>query len=264
LPRTTYKLNPLFVFHPAPDLFVFTRRPAPITRFGAKMKKTIGTATEILRVAAVLAFVALAAAGCSRYAPVPVPTPKDKILEINFTTAAPISDNYYYYLAFDTSDPLSAEGPLEILYDGQLGKNWTYYIRLNSGSFAEQIITQPQDIYAEPIFFNHSSPRFFETIINGSAVRIRLFLASNGLNLPPFSPPKPIAFNFITSASPLAPTDVEIIPIDFFIRPRVSISTATGSNTNSILNNLSSSHTADNPADAAADIISWTAEVYEQ
>jgi hypothetical protein len=222
------------------------------------MKKAIGTATEILRAAAVLAFVALAAAGCSRYAPVPVAATKDKILEIIFRTAAPASGDYYYYLAFDTSDPLSAEGPLEILYDGQLGENWTYYIRLKSGAFTEQVISQPQDIYAEPHIFNHSSPRFFQTDVSGNTVRVRLYIS----NL--VTPPKPIAFNFITSTLPLTPTQDEIDPIDFFIRPRVSISTATGSYTDSTLNNLSSSHTVDNTADNAADIIYWSAEVYEQ
>lgn len=230
---------------------------------GNTMKKIIRTATKIFAAAAALAFAALAA-GCSRYAPVPVPEAKVKILEIVLTTAAPVSNDYYYYIAFDTSDPLTAEGPLEILSGAQRGENWTYYIRLKNREFTEQIIQQQGDIDEEPTVFNHSSLRFFQTIVSGNTITVRLFIASNNLSVPPFAPPKPIAFNLITSTLPLTPTDEDIEPLDYLIRPRVSVPTGAGGYTDNTLNALSSSHTVDNPADAAADIISWSVEVYER
>jgi len=197
-------------------------------------------------------------ARCSRYAPIPPPPPKDKILEIELRTAARVADDVYYYIAIDTRDPLTAEGPLEILSGKQRGENWSYYVRLYKGVFTEKLIVAEGDIDEEPDVFNHSSPRYFQAETIWNRITVRIYVT----NL--VTTPKPIAVNFITSRRPLSPTEEEIEPLDYLIRPRVSMPTSIASYTDSTLNPLSSSHTVAGEADAGADIVEWSMEVYER
>jgi hypothetical protein len=203
----------------------------------------------------------LLAAGCSRYAPTAV-VQKDKILEIVLTTSAPVAYGYYYYIAFDTKNPLTDEGPRAILYDGQRGENWSYYIRLHNGVFTESSLDNSGKIEIDetPIVFNYSSDRYYQANVSGNTITLRLYAA----NIPGVTVPHPIAVNFITSNDPLSSDIEEIVPLDYLVQPRVSISTSVGSYIDESTFPLSSSHTVDDPADIAADITSWSMQVYEK
>ncbi len=209
-------------------------------------------------VAFLFALTAAACAGCSRYAPVPVPVPKYKVMEVQVRTAANVSNDFYYYFAFDTSNPMSSEGPLPVLSTTERGKNWTYYIRYHNGLFTEKIIANAGDIDEEPVLFNLTSERFYQAYVSGNTIFIRLYV--DKLTTPPY----PVAFNFITSEQPIMPSTDEIPAIDYFYQPRVSISTLTGSYMDNTLQSLSSNHSLEHERYFPADIISWYVDIYER
>lgn len=216
-----------------------------------------GARTDIL-IKIMLALAVSACTGCSRYAPVPAPVVKQKIMEIQVQTAAPVANNFYYYFAFDTSNPLKTEGPLPILSTSERGKNWTYYIRYYNGIFTEKKIEKAGDIDEEPTLFNHTSERFYQTSVSENTILIRMYV--DKLTTPPNS----VAFNFITSEQPIMPASEDIPAIDYFYQPRVSISTLTGIYIDNTLQVLSSNHIVNDEKYFPADIISWHVDIYER
>lgn len=194
--------------------------------------------------------------GCSKYAPTPE-VQKRKIVEFTINTAANISSNYYYYIAFETNETLSSEGPLPYLYGVERAKNWTYYIRLYNGYFSEKMIASDADKDDDPTLFNSESSRYFQAYYSGSTIHISVYLDK-------LTTVDTIAFNIISSEVPLTPTDTYIPALDYFIQPKVTISTTAGAYAYSSLYTLSSSHTVSDTTKKAADITSWTAEVYEK
>jgi hypothetical protein len=203
----------------------------------------------------IILFIALS--GCSRYAPTtPVP-PKIRTMDIVLTTAAPVSDNIYYYIVFDTSNPLSEQGPLANLSGVERGKNWSYYIRLYNREFTEQVITTPQSIDDQPVLFDFHSPRYYDAYFSSDTIRVRL-------NLDSITPSNnPIAFNFITSDAPLNPSTVVDV-LDYLIQPRVSFTPLVGSNTYDAQFPISSSNAVSDQRYLSADIISWSIDVYDR
>jgi hypothetical protein len=197
-------------------------------------------------------------AGCSRFAPTTPQPPKRQIMEITLKTAARVSDNYNYYIAFETANPLSPEGPRPVLSGAERGKNWSYYIRLNNRVFSEKIIANTQSIDEEPMLFNFSSPRYYQASFSSDTIFVALYLDQ----IDPTD--NPISFNFITSELPLTPTTDFIPAIDYLIQPRITFTPFTGINASDSLYPLSSSHQVTAQGYQGADIIHWYVDVYER
>jgi hypothetical protein len=189
---------------------------------------------------------------------VPQQPAKRKIITFNISAAEQFSSNFFYYLVLDTSNPPSVEGPLPILSGPERAKNWSYYIRLYNGEFTEKTISSDTDKDQLPLPFNAVSLRYFQAVVTGATLILSFYLDQ----LP--APAGSFSFNIITSEQPLTPTDQNIPAIDYFIQPKVTVSTATGANANSTLYNLSSSHTVSDARLKPADVTAWSVEVYER
>jgi len=215
-------------------------------------KKYFGLAA----ISALLIFFIAAGSGCSRYAPTTVAQPKINTMDITLKTAAPIADNFYYYIVFDTSNPLSEQGPLPNLSGAERGKNWSYYILLYNRVFSEKIITTPQSIDDQPVLFDFNSPRYYQA--NFSSDTIHLLL-----NLDPITTSgSPVAINFITSDTPLTPTMDYIPALDYLVEPRVAFTPLSGYIITDAMFQSSSNHTVSDRRYLPADIIHWTVEIY--
>ena len=199
-----------------------------------------------------------AVSGCSRYAPTTVVPPKIRTMEINLQTAAPMANNYYYYIVLDTSNPLSDLGPLQNLSGVDRGKNWSYYILLYNGNLYENLITTPQDIDNQPTAFNTYSTRFYQAIISGDTIDLIINLDTITLT------GNPISFNFITSNTPLSPNTNNVIALDYLLQPRIAFTPLPGYSVDDSTNQSVSSHTVVNQSDLPADIIHWKVDVYDR
>ncbi len=200
-------------------------------------------------------FAAAVVSGCARYAPSPLPTtPKYRVIEINLKTAAPVSSDYFYYVALDIGPTMSEEGPREILSGPDRAKNWEYYIRLYDGVFTEKIISAAEDIDEEPEVFNHNSPLFELAEVSGNSIRI--ILRTAGL-IPDNAY---IKFNFVTGYYPIRDNDSPAL--DFLTQPLITFQTRLNNYTDNDLNAFIS--TRQNEQHPAADIDEWTIEVYEK
>jgi len=196
--------------------------------------------------------------GCSRYAPIAPPPPQYQIMDIRITANDYISDEIYYYLAFEINSPLSTDGPDKSISGPEAAKNWDYYIRVYGNNFSEFFISNEEDIDKEPDVFDSTSPRFYYTQISGDTIRIRLLI--DQLTTPPDS----IAFNFITSYYPISITETEnYFATDYFEISRVDMTTEINAYTNSVQYSTASSHTIGENDDQAAEIIYWSVSIYE-
>jgi hypothetical protein len=197
-----------------------------------------------------------ASAGCSRYAPTTPTPPKRTILEITLKTAAPVADNFYYYIAFDTSNPLSPEGPLPILSGAERGKNWTYYIRLYNGAFTEKVVNISHPIDDDPVPFDFNSPRHFQASFSNNTIYVSLYLDKLATGTVPLS------FNFITSELPVTPTQDPIPAIDYLNQPKIIFTP--GISADDSLYPLQSGHSVSDQYYLPADITHWYIDTYDK
>ncbi|HOX29358.1 MAG TPA: hypothetical protein PLQ76_09420, partial [bacterium] len=122
----------------------------------------------------------------------------------------------------------------------------------------EKAVSAASSIDDEPETFNTLSPRFYQASAIGNVINIKLYLDRI------ITPPASMSMNIITSELPLTPTTADIPAIDYFIQPKVTLATTTGSYTDNSLNPLSTSHTVTDEQQKSADIVSWTYEIYER
>jgi len=179
-------------------------------------------------------------------------------MEITLTAGANIRSDIYYYIVFETANPLSADGPRPILSGAERGKNWSYYIRLYNGVFTEKVISNINSIDEEPDLFNSNSPRFYQAAYSNNTIYVNVFIDQFA------SATEPLSFNFITSLQPVTATQEAIPAIDYLGQPRISFTPYTGNNARESNYPQTSSHYVADPDYLAADITHWYLNVYEK
>ncbi len=221
------------------------------------MKRGFMFLTAGIRAAWLLIVFVIFLSGCARYAPVPPPPPKDRILEIRLVTAEPVSPDYYYYIALNTDNDPDVDGPWQYLSGADRAKDWSYYIVLKDGYFSENIIANEEDRDNEPTLFNNTSSRYYYTTVSGTSITVRMlisnFIADNIA----------IKMNFITSLLPLTPTDEVIEALDYIKPTFFSVTNRDGELINYTNYPAVSDHAVAGDDNKAADIVAWYVRIYE-
>jgi len=204
------------------------------------------------------AVVLLIVSGCARYAPVPPPAPKDKILTITLYTEQDVTDEFYYYIAFDIPSAAGSEGPYPDLSGEDMARNWDYYVLLKDRLFFENVIRDEEDIWDEPTIFGATSDRYYDSYLSGNIIRIRVQL--NQIRTGNFN----FKLNFITSREPLNPDEEYYVDvIDYLEKNTVfSISSEAGSQAYSAQYPNINTNVTD-PDDLPADIVNWILRIDE-
>jgi hypothetical protein len=198
--------------------------------------------------------------GCARYAPVPPAPVLHTMLDINLITRAPLSDDFYYYIAMDASGSATTDGPHETLSGVDRAKNWTYYIVYHQGVFSELQLANQNDADALPTPFDNSSPRFYSATASSNSIHIVMYLDG----LAPTA--RQVWFNFITSSYAINDqTQLNIYPVDYLTPPYFNMLSnrfpwQESSSTESQVSQFTPAGDVNKPAD----IYLWTSYIYQR